>query len=140
MGEDADALRVRSKQFAIRVVKLFRALPSRPEARVIGNQLLRCGTSVAANYRAACRARSHPDFISKMGVVVEETDESIFWLEMLVDVEIFPAKRVAELIGEANELLAIFAASQLTAKQRGKPAIVNRQSAIVNSAGDRSHV
>jgi four helix bundle protein len=139
MGADADELRARSKHFAIRIVKLFRALPAKPEARVIGNQLLRSGTSVAANYRAACRARSHADFISKIGVVAEETDESIFWLEMLADVGVFPLKRVADLINEANEMLAIFAASQLTAKQHAKPAIVNLQSAIVNS-GERSHV
>ncbi len=138
MGEDADTLRARSKQFAIRVVKLFRALPSKAEARVIGNQLLRSGTSVAANYRAACRARSHADFISKIGVVVEERDESIFWLEMLVDIGIFPAKRVAGLLDEATQLLAIFEASQNTAKRHVEPAIVNRQSAIVNS-GDRSN-
>ena len=98
---------------------MFRALPSTPEARVIGYQLLRSGTSVAANYRAACRARSRADFVSKMGVVVEEADESVFWLEMLADTNVLPTSRLAALVREANELLAIFAASQLMAKQKG---------------------
>ena len=116
MTVTADDLRDRTKQFAIRIVKLFRTLPAKPEARVIGHQLLRSGTSVAANYRAVCRARSRADFASKMGVVVEEADENAFWLEMFVDTNILPARRLAELTREANELLAIFAASQITAK------------------------
>ena len=86
---------------------------------MIGYQLLRSGTSVAANYRAACRARSRADFVSKMGVVVEEADESVFWLEMLADTNVLPTSRLAALVREANELLAIFAASQLMAKQKG---------------------
>ncbi len=118
MNTMAEDLRGRTKQFAIRIVRLYRSLPTAAEARVIGNQLLRCGTSVAANYRAACRARSKADFASKMGIVVEEADESIFWLELLVEIGIFKAGRVADLTQEANELLAIFAASQLTAKRR----------------------
>ena len=136
MSADAEHLKLRSKQLAIRVVKLCRALPHNSEAKIIGNQILRSSTSVAANYRAVCRARSHADFISKMGIVVEEIDETIFWLELLVDLEIFRGPLVQPLIAEANELLAIFAASQLTAKQRAKSAIVNRQSAVVNSSGD----
>jgi four helix bundle protein len=78
-----DNLRDRTKAFAIRIVRLFRALPHSREAQVIGNQLLRSGTSVGANYRAACRARSRQEFISRLGVVVEEADETIFWLELL---------------------------------------------------------
>jgi four helix bundle protein len=139
MSADADELKGRSKLFAVRVVKLCRAMPHNLETRTVESQVLRSATSVAANYRAACRARSHPDFVSKIGIVVEECDETIFWLELLVDLEIFSAPRVQRLLKEANELLAIFAASQLTAKQRAKSAIVNRQSAIVNLAGDRNH-
>ena len=75
-------MRLRTKQFAIRIVHLFRALPKTEEGRVVGRQLLRSGTSVAANYRAVCRARSKREFISKIGVVVEEADESAFWLEL----------------------------------------------------------
>jgi four helix bundle protein len=139
MSTDADELKKRSKAFAVRVVKLCRAMPHNLETRTVEAQVLRSATSVAANYRAVCRARSHPDFVSKIGIVVEECDETIFWLELLVDLEIFPAARVQPLLGEANELLAIFAASQITAKQRGRTAIDNRQSAIVNSLGDRTH-
>ncbi len=139
MTMDADELRLRSKAFAVRVVKLCRAMPHNAETRVVESQILRSATSIAANYRAVCRARSHADFVSKIGIVVEETDETIFWLELLVDLEIFVSSRVQPLLNEANELLAIFAASQLTAKQRAKTSIVNRQSAIVNSVGDRSN-
>ncbi len=132
MEMSAEDLRLRTKQFAIRVVKLYRALPLRPEARIMGNQLLRCGTAVAANYRAACRARSRADFISKIGIVAEEADESVFWLEMLVDLGIFPSSQVAALVREANELLSIASASQLTAKRRAKDesSIVSRKSSI----------
>ncbi len=117
MAVTADELRRRTKSFAIGIVRLCRSLPPTPEARIIGNQLMRCGTSVGANYRAVCRARSRADFISKIGIVVEEVDESVFWLELLVETEIVPASCVKVLVSEANELLAIFGASQLTAKQ-----------------------
>lgn len=112
-----DELRKRTKQFAIRIVKLFRALPRSREASVLGAQVLRSGTSVAANYRAVCRARSKAEFISKIGVVVEEADETVFWLELLVETGIVKAARMESLLGEANELLAIFAASQRTARK-----------------------
>jgi four helix bundle protein len=111
-------LKERTKDFAIRIVKLFRALPKTDEARVIGKQVLRSGTSVAANYRAACRARSRAEFIAKIGVVVEEADETVFWLELLVETDIVPPSRMNCLLDEANELLAIFAASQHTAKRK----------------------
>ena len=117
MSINADELRKRTKAFAIRIVRLCRSLPNTSEARIISNQLLRCGTSVGANYRAVCRARSRADFISKIGIVVEEADEAVFWLELLVESGIAPASGVTVLIKEANELLAIFGASQLTAKQ-----------------------
>lgn len=114
----AEELKNRTKQFAIRVVKLFRSLPRSEEARVMGRQLLRSGTSVAANYRAVCRARSKAEFIAKVGVVVEEADETVLWLELLVDTEIVSGNRMSNLLGEANELLAIFAASQYTARKK----------------------
>ena len=116
MPGQTEELKERTKQFALRVVKLFRLLPRAAEARVIGGQLLRSGTAVAANYRAACRARSKAEFIAKIGVVVEEADETVFWLELLVDAGIIPKQRLEALQTEANELLAIFAASQRTAK------------------------
>ena len=111
-----DELRKRTKQFAIRIVKVFRALPRSREAYVLGTQVLRSGTSVAANYRAVCRARSKAEFIARMGVVVEEADETVFWLELLVETGIVKRGRMDDLLAEANELLAIFAASQRTAK------------------------
>ncbi len=114
---NSQQLKERTKQFAIRVVKLYRALPKTEEARVIGKQLLRAGTSVAANYRAVCRARSKAEFIAKMGVVVEESDETVFWIELLGESEIVKIERLSDLLKEANELLAIFAASQHTAKK-----------------------
>ena len=113
---DQQALRVRTRDFAIRIVKLFQALPKSPEAQVVGRQLLRSGTSVAANYRAACRARSKAEFISKIGIVVEEADESVFWIDLLGTTDILPAQKLAVIAREADELLAIFAASQITAK------------------------
>jgi len=107
----------RSRRFAERIVKLYRALPKAPEAQVMGKQLLRAGTSVAANYRSACRSRSRSEFASRMAVVVEEADESLFWLGMINKSGIFPERRLASLLGEANELTAIFTASQHTARK-----------------------
>ncbi len=106
----AEALKKRSKDFAIRIVKLFRSLPRTEDARIMGKQVLRAGTSVAANYRAVCRARSKAEFIAKIGIVVEEADETVFWLELLVDTEIVRGSKMRSLTVEANELLAIFAA------------------------------
>ncbi|MGZ5436425.1 MAG: four helix bundle protein [Pyrinomonadaceae bacterium] len=83
----AEELKKRTKQFAIRIVKLFRSLPRSEEPRIIGRQMLRSGTSVAANYRAVCRSRSKAEFIAKVGVVVEEADETVLWLELLVDTD-----------------------------------------------------
>jgi four helix bundle protein len=113
-----EQLRQRTKQFAIRIVRLFRSLPKTDEAGIIGKQVLRAGTSVAANYRAVGRARSKAEFVAKMGVVVEEADETVFWLELLVDTGIVRKEQVGELLAEANELLAISAASHGTAKAR----------------------
>lgn len=120
MVTTATLLQDRTKQFAIRIVKLFRSLPKTEEARIIGRQLLRSGTSVAANYRAVCRARSKAEFIAKMGVVVEEADETVFWLELLGETGIVDRKKLLNLLLEANELLAIFAASQRTARLHRK--------------------
>ncbi|HLL16290.1 MAG TPA: four helix bundle protein [Pyrinomonadaceae bacterium] len=117
MVYQAVELKDRTKQFAIRIVKLFRSLPRTDEARVIGKQVLRSGTSVAANYRAVCRSRSKAEFIAKMGVVVEEADETVFWLELLVETNIVQQSRMNSLLIEAGELLAIFTASQRTAKK-----------------------
>jgi four helix bundle protein len=110
-------LRERTKQFAIRIVRVFRSLPKTDETNVLGRQLLRSATSVAVNYRAVCRARSKAEFVAKIGIVVEESDETVFWLELLIETGILSKVRMQELLKEANELLAVFAASQRTARK-----------------------
>ena len=117
MDSRSEALKARTKQFALRIIRMTRALPPTLESRVIGKQLLRSATSVAADYRSACRARSRAEFLAKMGIVVEEADESAFWLELLADGEIIGREGLRELTAESNELLAIFAAAQLTTKK-----------------------
>ncbi|HTD24678.1 MAG TPA: four helix bundle protein [Terriglobales bacterium] len=116
MQSKPEELKQRTKQFALRIIRLYRSLPKSTDAQVIEKQALRSGTSVAANYRAVCRARSKPEFIAKMGIVVEEADETVFWLELLVDASIVSGDKMNDLLSEANELLAIFAASHRTAK------------------------
>jgi len=111
-------LRRRTKDFALRIIKLFRALPDTEEGRILGRQFLRSGTAVAANYRSACRARSRADFISKIGITVEEADETAFWLELLIDAGVVKKTRLESLLVEANELVRIFQASRTTAKSR----------------------
>ena len=115
--QKAAELKQRTKAFAIRVVKLFRSLPHSPDAQTLGRQVLRSGTSVAANYRAVCRARSKAEFIAKMGVVLEEADETVFWLELLTETGVLSPDRTKELLKEANELVAVFGASLRTSKQ-----------------------
>jgi four helix bundle protein len=118
----ADELKERTARFATDIVALCRTLPSTREANRIASQLLDAATSSAANYRAVCRSRSRAEFIAKMGTVVEETDESAFWLEMLIRTEIVPAQALKTLCGEADELTSIFVASLRTAKsRRGRP-------------------
>ena len=112
----ARELQDRTKKFALRIISAFSRLPKTDAARVIGRQFLRSGTSVAANYRAACRARSAADFISKISVVVEEADEMLFWPEPVTEANLVPAKVVESLVTECEELLRIFSASLATAK------------------------
>jgi four helix bundle protein len=113
-----EELRDRMKAFAVRIVRLYRSLPYKADAQVLGKQLLRCGTAVAANYRAVCRSRSKAEWIAKIGIVVEEADESVFWLEMLSDCEIVPLQKLELLLKEAHELSALFTASRRTARTR----------------------
>jgi len=116
VASQQEQLRDRTKAFAVRVVRVYRTLPYKADAQVLGKQLLRCGASVAANYRAACRARSKAEWIAKIGIVVEEADESVFWLEMLSDCEIVSGARLKELTAEAHEMSALFTASQRTGR------------------------
>jgi four helix bundle protein len=117
MEHRAEELKRRTKGFALRVIRLIRALPRSPERRVISDQLLRSSTSMAANYRAVCRARSRQEFLAKISLVIEEADESAFWLELLADAELVPPERLCDLRSEANQLVAIFNASRVTARK-----------------------
>jgi four helix bundle protein len=119
----------RTKQFALRTMKLVGALPKTIQGRAIGAQLIRSGTSVAANYRAACRARSKAEFIAKLGTV--EEDESAFWLELIIEGELLSAAQIQPLLQEASELVAMIAASKKTASSSlAKSQIANRRSQI----------
>ena len=134
-------LKDRTKQFALRIMRLVDALPSTPKGNAIAVQLVRSGTSVAANYRSACRGRSHAEFIAKIGVVEEEADETALWLELLIADKLMPEKKILPLLTEANELTAIMAASYISASRNKREAsrgtfknspIKNQQSAIRN--------
>ena len=114
--DQARQLQNRTKKFAIRIIKAFAGLPKNEAARTIGRQLLRSGTSLAANYRTACSARSSADFISKIAIVAEETDETLFWFELLVESNLVSGKLAQLLMPECGELLRIFSASLATAK------------------------
>jgi len=113
-------LKERTKSFALKIIKLVETLPKGRTADILGRQLLRAGTSVGANYRAACRAKSTADFISKMGVVEEETDETIYWMELLIESGNLRMDVVEALMREADELLAITVSSIKTARRSKK--------------------
>ena len=108
----------RTKEFAIRVVKLYRSLPASKDAQIIGQQVFRSATSVGANYRAACRGRSRPDFISKLGIALEEVDESLYWMELLIETKIISAERLQPLMAEANEITAILVSTIKSARRK----------------------
>lgn len=115
---NADELKRRTKEFALRVMKLVDALPNTKSGHAIGGQLVRSGTSVGSNYRASCRARSRAEFIAKIGVVEEEADESAFWRELIIDGGLLPPPKVTALLKEAGELTAIMAASRISASSK----------------------
>jgi four helix bundle protein len=117
----------RTKQFALRIFKLVGALPQTIQGRAVAAQLIRSGTSVAANYRAACRARSKSEFVAKLGLVEEEADESAFWLELIIETKLLDAAKVKPLLTEAGEIVAIMASSKKTA---AKSQLATRKSAI----------
>jgi four helix bundle protein len=118
MSIESDALKQRTKQFAHRCVKLALALPNTVLGNHICGQLIRCSTSVASNYRATCLAQSKPSFISKLSTVIEEADESEFWLEFIIDEDLMKGPRVEPLLKESGELVAIFLASRRTARRK----------------------
>jgi four helix bundle protein len=113
----ADRFRDRTKKFVVDNIKLFRKLPKTEEAKIVGRQLLRSSSSVGANYRAVCRARSQAEFHSKLSIVVEEADESLFWMEILVEAEIISQTEINPLMNEGNEILKVVASARKTASQ-----------------------
>jgi len=117
---NADELKKRTKLFALRILKLAAALPSTIEGRAIRGQLVRAGTSVGANYRAACRGRSRAEFIAKIGIVEEEADESAFWLELIIEGAFLKESRVRPLLNEASEITKIMATSRISASQKNR--------------------
>jgi four helix bundle protein len=133
-----EELRRRTRAFSLRIIKFFRALPRTEEARVLGRQVLRSGTAVGANYRSACRARSRADFISKIGIAIEEADETAYWLELFIEAGIVKEERLHDLLAEANEIVRILQASRNTAKSRSS--IANRESQTRPIANPRSQV
>ena len=118
MSQKHDNLRARTKSFALRIIKLYASLPKTTVAQILGKQFLRSGTSVGAHYREASRARSTKEFISKLEVSAQELDETMYWLELLIEAGIVPEKKLADLLDEANQLLSIMTASVKTAKNR----------------------
>jgi len=132
----ADELKTRTKQFALRILKLVAALPNTVQGRAIANQLVRAGTAVAANYRAACRGRSKAEFIAKLGVVEEEADESAFWMELIIEGGLLKEKQVESLLTEAVELRKIIASSRISASaslRRSKATTCNRDSQVISN-------
>jgi four helix bundle protein len=119
-------LRDRTKRFALRVLALIDRLPNTIGGRVLANQLVRSSTSVGANYRAACRARSRAEFASKLGIVAEEADESLYWLELIRDGNFVPEKKIASLLAEADEITAIFTSGRRSAS-RPQPSTIKPQ-------------
>ena len=118
--EEKRDLRERTKTYALRIIRLYSSLPKSSEAQVLGRQVLRSGTSVGAHYREAYRSRSPAEFVAKIEGGLQELEETAYWLELLVDASIVPEKRMADLLNETDELIAIFASSAKPAKNRNK--------------------
>ena len=115
---NSDQFKKRTKEYGLRIVRFVETLPKRGVAEVLSRQLVKSGTSVGANYRSACRARSRADFIAKMGIVEEECDESVYWMEMLIGGGYADPKGLDELMGEGNEILSMIVASIRTARSK----------------------
>ena len=115
---DRDEMQKRTKALALRIIRVVEGLPRDRTAEVIGRQLLRCGTSVGANYRAACRARSKAEFVAKMGIVEEEADESLYWMELLIETGLIKSQKLESLMKETDEILSITVASIKTARKK----------------------
>jgi four helix bundle protein len=129
---DENLFKKRTKQLALRVIEVVEDLPKNRTTDVIGRQLIRSGTSIGANYRAACRGKSTADVIAKLRVVEEEADESAYWMELLIESELLPEARLSELLQESNEIVAMTVASTRTLQKRDGGSGFNRQSKIEN--------
>jgi four helix bundle protein len=124
-------LRKRTKEFALRVIKLYAALPKTTEAQVIGKQILRSGTSVGAHYREACRAKSNADFVSKIEGGLQELDETLYWLELLAEAKIVKSSRLEDLKRETDELIAMFVSMAKGVKQKRAGVVIPHPSALI---------
>jgi four helix bundle protein len=113
----AEEMRQRTKQAALRVIRLYQALPRTDEARVLGKQLLRSATSVGANYRAACRGRSRAEYFAKLCICIEEADETLYWMELLMEADILPIKKVSPLYDEFDRITAVLASARRTMRE-----------------------
>ena len=129
---DENVFKKRTKQLALRIIKVVDTLPKNRTADVIGRQLIRSGTSIGANYRAACRGKSTADVIAKLRIVEEEADESAYWMELLVESGLVSEARLSELMQETNEIIAMTVASIRTLQKRNGNPPINRQSKIEN--------
>ena len=113
-NEFAEKFRDRTKKFVVDNIRLYQSLPKTEEAKIVGRQLLRSSSSVGSNYRAACRARSQAEFHSKISIVVEEADESVFWMEVMIEADIISSEKIKKLMGEGNEILKVAASARKT--------------------------
>jgi len=129
---DENLFKQRTKRLALRIIEIVESLPKNRTADVLGRQLLRSGTSMGANYRAACRGKSTADVIAKLRIVEEEADESIYWMELLIESGLVSEAQLSELLQETNEILAMTVASIRTLQKRGASSPINRQSKIEN--------
>jgi len=129
---DEKLFKERTKQLGLRAIQIVQALPKNPTADVISRQLIRSATSVGANYRAACRARSTPDMIAKLRIVEEEADESIYWLELMIEAGLIPEAKASELLRDTDEIIAMTVASIRTLQKRQGNSDFNRKSKIEN--------
>jgi len=129
---DEKLFKERTKQLGLRAIQIVQALPKNPTADVISRQLIRSATSVGANYRAACRARSTPDMIAKLRIVEEEADESIYWLELMIEAGLIPEAKASELLRDTDEIIAMTVTSIRTLQKRQGNSDFNRKSKIEN--------
>ena len=129
---DENLFKRRTKQLALRIIKAVESLPKNRTADVLGRQLMRAGTSIGANYRAACRGKSTADVIAKLRIVEEEADESVYWMELLIESGLVSEARLSELLQETNEIIAMTVASIRTLQKRNGSSPSNRQSKIEN--------